>query len=149
MYKNILVPTDGSELSRMAIEHGVSLAKQLNANITFVTVRSPFHSLTGEPEMVVEMPEDYKQFVHSYLSEEYDKRLADARSVAETSEVDCTTVYIEQQHPYQGIIDTAAEHGCDLILMASHGRRGVSGVILGSETAKVLTHCEIPVLVCR
>ncbi len=149
MYQNILIPTDGSQLSAAAIEHGVRLAKHINAKITFLTVRSPFHSLTGEPEMVVDMPDDYRQFVHSYLTEETDKWLSDARKVAEASGVGCETVCAEHEHAYQGIIDTAHRQGCDLVLMASHGRRGMAGIILGSETVKVLTHSSVPVLVYR
>lgn len=149
MYRNILIPTDGSDLSDKAISHGVALASAIGSRITFVTVADTLHSMSGEPEMVVAMPEEYKRFVHTYLTEETDQRLAAARAAAKASGVECETICVQHEHPHQAIIDTAQREGCDLILMASHGRRGVSAVILGSETSKVLTHSAIPVLVYR
>ncbi len=151
MYKNILIPTDGSDLSEKAVNHGVLLAKALDATLTFVTVRKPFHSLGlgGEPVMVVKMPDAYKGYVHDYLTAESSERLAAAKSVAEQEGRDCETVDVENDQIYQGILDIAAERKCDLIVMASHGRRGISAVVLGSETVKVLTHSKVPVLVYR
>lgn len=149
MYRNILIPTDGSDLSDKAIVHGVALAAAIGSKITFVTVAGTLNTMSGEPEMVVAMPEEYKRFVHTYLNEETDQRLTAARSAAKASGVPCETFCVQHDHPYQAIIDVAQREECDLILMASHGRRGVSAVILGSETAKVLTHSKIPVLVYR
>lgn len=149
MYKNILIPTDGSELSEKAIKHGVALAKKLSAKVIFVTVTSPFRSIYSEPEMVVGMTDEYRKFVHAYLTSESTKRLAVANSAAEDGDVSCDAISIEHEDIYQGIIDTAKLKGCDLILMASHGRRGISAIVLGSETVKVLTHSKIPVLVYR
>ena len=147
MYSNILVPTDGAELSQKAVTHGVALAQTLGAAITFVTVRRPF--LSGDPEAIVPVPEEYSGFVHDYLTGETDRLLASARAVAEDADVACNTVCAENDHIYQGIIDTAGERSCDLIVMASHGRSGISAVVLGSETLKVLTHSTVPVLVYR
>jgi len=149
MYKHILIPTDGSELSKKAIAQGVALARALSAGLTFVTVRAPFHAMAGEPEMVVTMPEEYTAYVHDYLTAESGARLAAAKAVAEAEGVACETVDVAHDHVHQAILETAAEKGCDLIVMASHGRRGISAVVLGSETVKVLTHGNLPVLVCR
>ena len=149
MYNHILIPTDGSELSEKAVRGGVKLAKDFGARITFVTVRKPFHALAGEPQMVVKMPDEYSKYVHDYLTADADARLAAAEAIAQENEVSCQAIDIENDHPYQGILDTAAERGCDLIVMASHGRSGISGIVLGSETLKVLTHSKLPVLVYR
>ena len=149
MYKNILMPTDGSVLSQKAVEHGVALAQTLNAEITFVAVTTPFHSVSGEPQMVANMPDSFKDFVHDYLASDAASALSQAQAVATDAGVQCDTICIERDHIYQGIIDTAADRGSDLILMASHGHRGLVGVILGSETQKVLAHSTIPVLVYR
>lgn len=149
MYNNILIPTDGSELSEKAVRQGVALAKAFGATISFVTVREPFHSLPGDPQMVVDMPDEYKKYVHDYLTAGANARLSAAQSIAEQAGVSCETVDVEHDHVYQGILDAAAHQGCDLIVMASHGRSGLSGVVLGSETLKVLTHSKLPVLVYR
>lgn len=149
MYQNILIPTDGSGLSDLAVNHGVTLARHLDAKVTFLTVAGVLNTLSEEPEMVVAMPEDLKRFVHTYLTEETDKRLVAARAVAEASNVPCETLCVHDDHPHHAIIETAENQDCDVILMASHGRRGVSSVLLGSETAKVLAHSTVPVLVYR
>lgn len=149
MYKNILIPTDGSELSEKAIGQGVSLAKALGAKITFVTVRNPFQTLRGQPQMMIYMPDEFKNYIQDYVTDDANKRLSAGKSVAEQGGVSCETVDVEHDHIYREILDTAAEHDCDLIVMASHGRSSISAVLLGSETLKVLTHSKLPVLVCR
>ena len=149
MYTNILIPTDGSELSEKAIGRGVALAKAFGAKITFVTVREPFHPLPGDPQMVVEMPDEYKKYVDDYLAADANGRLSAANSIAEQAGVSCETVDVEHDNVYQGILDAAAACGCDFIIMASHGRSGFSGIVLGSVTLKVLTHSKLPVLVYR
>ena len=149
MYKKILMPTDGSTLSQKAIEHGVSLAQTLNAEITFVAVTTPFHSVSGDPQMVANMPDSSRDFVHDYLASDAASALSQAQTVATDAGVQCDALRIEHDHIYQGIIDTATDRGCDLILMASHGHRGLVGVILGSVTQEVLAHSTIPVLVYR
>ncbi|MDJ1156907.1 universal stress protein [Chelatococcus sp. SYSU_G07232] len=145
MYKHILVPTDGTELSDKAIAHGVSLAKAVGATITGLTVSPPFHAFAVDPMMVADTPEAYRDHVWRAAT----KRLAKVRSAAEAAGVTCDTLHVENDHPYEAIIDTAKTRACDLIVMASHGRRGLSAILLGSETVKVLTHSDIPVLVCR
>jgi len=149
MYKNILIPTDGSELSEGAIIQGVSLAKALGAKITFVTVRHPFHALRGQPQMMIYMPDEFKEYIRDYVAADATRRLSAANTIADRGGMSCETVDVEHDQVYRGILETAADRGCDLIVMASHGRGGISAVVLGSETLKVLTHSKLPVLVCR
>jgi nucleotide-binding universal stress UspA family protein len=145
MYKHILIPTDGSELSKLALEEGVALAKALNARVTIITVTTPFHIITASPVMLTDTPERYEEHVTATAGEYLDE----GKKIAAAAGVECNVLHIEHEHPYKAIIDTAQEQGCDAIQMASHGRRGISAVLLGSETLKVLTHSTIPVIVCR
>jgi nucleotide-binding universal stress UspA family protein len=146
MYKHILLPTDGSELSKKAIEHGIALAKAVGATVTALVVSTPFSSLVVvEPRMVADALDSYKQLV-AHHAEQY---LAMVRDTARASDINCNALCIEHDQPYDAIIDTAKKGGCDLIVMASHGLSGASAVVLGSETLKVLTHTSIPVLVYR
>jgi nucleotide-binding universal stress UspA family protein len=145
MYRHILIPTDGTELSQKAIRHGVALAKELKARVTAVTVSVPFHILALDPAMVTDTAEGYAQ----RMMEAIEKYLGVAKDAAAAAAVTCDAIHVEHEHPYRAIIDTAKSRGCDLIVMASHGRRGVAAIVLGSETVKVLTHSTIPVLVYR
>jgi len=145
MYKHILIPTDGSELSKKAVHHGIGLAKALNAKVTAVTVSEAFHIFAVEPGMVTDTPDEYKKRIAALAT----KYLKAAKDAATAASVPCDVVQVEHEHPYETIIDTARKKGCDAIVMASHGRRGVSAVVLGSETVKVLTHSNIPVVVVR
>jgi nucleotide-binding universal stress UspA family protein len=145
MYGNILIPTDGSELSGKAVEHGLALAKRIGAKATALTVFPPFHTLTTNTQMIEDTPARYK----ARMQENAEKILAAVAAAAQAAGVVCATVQVEHEHPYQAIIDIATSKGCDLIVMASHGRRGISALVLGSETIKVLTHCKVPVLVHR
>ena len=134
MYTHILIPTDGSELAGKGVQHGVALAKRIGAKVTILTVLPP-DMITTDREMI------------EIRKERMQKQL-DAVAM-QTAGVACETIQVEHEHPYQAIINTADSKGCDLIVMASHGRRGISAIVLGSETVKVLTHCKIPVLVYR
>jgi nucleotide-binding universal stress UspA family protein len=145
MHKHILIPTDGSALSQAAVEYGVALAKAVGANITILTVSAPFHTFAAGPAMVTDTPEQYAKRVAALATRYLDV----AKEVALAAGVSCETVNVEHDHPYLAIIETAAKRSCDLIVMASHGRKGASAVVLGSETNKVLTHSAIPVLVVR
>lgn len=145
MYKNILIPTDGSELAGKAVQHGLNLAKTIGAKITAVTVSKPFRIFTLEMGMVEDTSADYKKRVQEQSTKTL-QGVADQAKIVGTA---CETVHLEHEHPYQAIIDTAKSKGCDLIVMASHGRRGIAALVLGSETVKVLTHSKIPVLVHR
>jgi nucleotide-binding universal stress UspA family protein len=141
MYKHILIPTDGSGLSEQAIQHGIALAKAVGARVTAVTITEPFYVSAFEPDMV----EHYKKHVAALAT----KHLDVAKNAAGASNVPCEVVRLEHEHAYQAIIDAAQSRGCDVIVMASHGRRGLSAIVLGSETVKVLTHSPIPVVVVR
>jgi len=140
MHRHILIPTDGSALSQAAVEYGIALAKSVGAKVTVLTVSTPFHIFAVEPEMVTDTAEQYAKQAAAYAK----KYLDTAKEVALAAGVSCETVHVEHDHPYLAIIETAAKKSCDLIVMASHGRRGISAVVLGSETSKVLTHSSIP-----
>jgi nucleotide-binding universal stress UspA family protein len=133
MYKHILVPTDGSQLAREAIPRGIALAKLLGAKVTGITVTVPSQVFADSKQS--------RAVAEKYLSEVQD--------AAAAAGVSCSVINAEHEQPHQAIIDAAKNNGCDLIVMASHGRRGISALVLGSETVKVLTHCTVPVLVYR
>jgi nucleotide-binding universal stress UspA family protein len=143
MYTNILIATDGSELAGEAVQHGIALAMRIAAKVTVLTVSPPFHVFTTDTQMIEDTAAQYQARMNQYA----DKILSSVAHLAQAAGVVCETVHVEHEHPYQAIIDTAASRGCDLIVMASHGRRGISAIVLGSETVKVLTHSKIPVLV--
>jgi nucleotide-binding universal stress UspA family protein len=145
VYTNILIPTDGSELAGKAVRHGMALARQIGAKVTALTVLPPFHVFTTDTQMLEDTPAQYKVRMQAHA----EKTLGAVAQAAQTSGVACEMVHVEHEHPYQAIIDTAGSKGCDLIVMASHGRNGISAIVLGSETVKVLTHSKIPVLVHR
>jgi len=145
MYRNILIATDGSELAEKALRDGISLGKGIGAKVTVLTVTIPFHILTTDVEMIEDIRPQYNKRMEAQSA----KILGAAANAAKAAGIECETVHAEHEHPYQAIIDTAISRGCDLIEMASHGRRGVSAILLGSETLKVLTHSKIPVLVHR
>ncbi len=145
MYKNVLIPTDGSELAGKAVRHGIALAKEIGAKITVLTATTPFRVLTFEMQMLDDTADQHKKRMQDYAL----KTLGAVAETAKAAGVACDTVHVEHEHPYQAVIDTAKSKGCDLIVMASHGRRGISAIVLGSETVKVLTHSKIPVLVYR
>jgi nucleotide-binding universal stress UspA family protein len=148
MYKHILLPYDGSPLSERALSEGIRIAKHAQAKITLLNVVAPYHlPLAGD-----HTSHAVKEIERQFLAE-FEKRasamLDKARSLAAAAGVDCDSVVHPGLHPYEEIIAQASKRRCDLILMASHGRRGLQGLLLGSETVKVLTHCAIPVLVVR
>jgi nucleotide-binding universal stress UspA family protein len=145
MYQHILIPTDGSEPSKIALHEGIALAKALSARVTALTVTTPFHVFTSDPSMIADSAGQYEKHVKALA----EQRLSEAKEVARMAAVPCDVVHVEHEHPYQAIIETAQNLGCDVIQMASHGRRGISAIVLGSETLKVLTHSTIPVIVCR
>ena len=145
MYKHILIPTDGSEFSNKAVLQGSALARAIGARVTIVTASPTFQTFAPDPFMAVTTPEQMRQLCGNDAVE----MLAAAAETAKRTGAPCDTVHVEDDRPYQAIIDTATKRGCDLIFMASHGRKGLSAILLGSETIKVLTHSKIPVLVCR
>jgi nucleotide-binding universal stress UspA family protein len=145
MYKHILIATDGSSLSSRGVEHGVELAKALQAEVTLLTVSERFHVFSMEAEQLEETRASFKE----HIRQEALRTLSEAYRIAEAAGITATQIHLEDDQPYEAIIRTAEGRGCDLIVMASHGRGGVSALLLGSETMKVLTHSKIPVLVVR
>ncbi len=145
MYTHMLIPTDGSELAGKAVRHGIELAKRIGAKATVLTVLPPFHTFTTDTQMIEDTPARYQ----ARMREQAEKTLGAAAQAAHAAGVACETVEVEHEHPYQAIVELAETKGCDLIVMASHGRHGIAALVLGSETVKVLTHCKIPVLVHR
>ena len=148
MYRHILIPTDGTERSQRAVQHGLSLAKAIGAKVTAITVEPTFNvfNLTHAQENKInQVFEDYTAHAKAHAA----KILDNVASAAKAAGVSCETLQVEQDHPHQAIIDTAKAKGCDLIVMASHGRSGVSAIVMGSVTTKVVTHTDIPVLICH
>ena len=145
MFKHILVPTDGSPLSAMAIKASVALAKEIGARITGLYVMPAFHVLTYNTEMLEDTAE---QFAIDSVRHANDY-LAVIETAAKEAGVAFSAMRTTSDYPYEAIIAAAREMECDLIAMASHGRKGVKGILLGSETQKVLSHSQIPVLVYR
>ena len=145
MFKRILVPTDGSKLSEQAIKKAIEFAKAISANVVGVTVSEPFHIFALDPLMATNNEPLYQA--------ECEKRAARYLRVidkaAQAAGVNCSGHHVFSAQPYQAIIAIAMANQCDLIAMASHGRKGVSALLLGSETTKVLTHSSVPVLVLR
>jgi nucleotide-binding universal stress UspA family protein len=145
MYRHIFIPTDGSLLSGEAIRHGVELAASISAKVRFVSVSAPFRKFSLEVEPVEDTPEAYR----AHREERAARILDQAGRVAAAAGVAFEVRHIEEDQPFHAIIREAEQNGCDLIAMASHGLRGMSTLVLGSETVKVLTHTSIPVLVYR
>jgi nucleotide-binding universal stress UspA family protein len=146
MYKNILLPTDGSALSDVAIDSGLRFAKAVGAKVTglYVMLEREPESFEDYAPVAVKAPkldEIAKQEAEQYLRIVADK----ARALG----VPCDTRSMTHTSPHQAIIAMATQTGCDLIVMASHGRKGITGELVGSETARVITNCKIPVLVYR
>jgi nucleotide-binding universal stress UspA family protein len=144
MFKRILVPTDGSDLSDKAIAAAIDLARTLKASVIGMTTLEPY-SYSNLSEYRPETLDDYEARMDQAGAERLG-RIADAAARAGVS---VETVSVKSFSPYEAIIDTAKDKKCDLIVMASHGRRGLNAVLLGSETQKVLTHSSIPVMVYR
>ena len=145
MYKHVLIPTDGSELSAKAEAAGLTLARALDAKVTALTVTPPFQFIGTEPMMLVATEPEYEKAQAARAQ----KTLERVKTTAAAIGVPVETLRAVNAHPFQAIITAAKERECDLVFMASHGRRGVTGLILGSETTKVLTHSKVPVLVYR
>jgi nucleotide-binding universal stress UspA family protein len=146
MYHNILIATDGSVLARKAVAHGLGLAKALGAKVTAVIVEAPFSVFELPGSSPRELPQAYAQHAE-YVKRHAGAVLGDIAEAAKKASVPCETLQLEHDQPYQAIIKIANDKGCDAIVMAAHGRTGISAVLLGSVTNKVLTHSAIPVVV--
>jgi nucleotide-binding universal stress UspA family protein len=148
MYRHVLIPTDGSELAQKAIVHGLSFAKAVGAKVTALTVEPSFNVYdvpASRANLMSAAFDEYAKFAREHAASILNGIANDAKAVG----VECETVQVIHDHPYQAIVATAKEKACDLIVMASHGRSGISAIMLGSVTAKVLTHTTVPVLVYR
>jgi nucleotide-binding universal stress UspA family protein len=144
MFTKILVPTDGTELSLKATRSAVKMAQRLNARIVGMTVVEPYVD-TPLADYRAGQAGEYEQRMEAIGRE----RLAQLEADAKAASVAVETTVARSPSPYEAIIDTARRRKCDVIFMASHGRKGLSAVLLGSETQKVLTHSDIPVMVYR
>ena len=145
LFKHILLPTDGSRPSEIAVFNGVELARQNGARVTAVHAIPQFHLLTYRAASIEESQD---QFIKD-AEEHAERYLAFVRRAAEEAKVECATLTELSDHPYDVICKAAKRLGCDLIVMASHGRRGLTGLLLGSETQRVLAQSTVPVLIWR
>ena len=144
MYKRILFPTDGSEITLKALQSAIALAKLTSAEIYVLSVKEPFpYSAISEMQPVP--PQEFYDAQERIAS----GRVQAAADAARAAGLTCQAHTVEAIHPWEAILDHAKNQGCDLIVMASHGRRGVTALLLGSETSRVLTHTALPVLVVR
>ncbi len=145
MYKHILIATDGSELAGKAVTQGLALAKALGARVTAVSVTEPWATM-APPEV---LKEPFVQEFERAAAERAKRALDSVAAAAKEAGVACSTLHVRDRFPAEGILEAAAQVGCDLVVMASHGRRGVAKLLLGSQATEVLTHSAVPVLVCR
>jgi nucleotide-binding universal stress UspA family protein len=144
MYQRILVPTDGSDISQKAVKTACDLAKLSGGRLVTLSVKWPF-PYSAISEMQPEPPQEYFDAQERVASE----RVRAAIAQAQAAGVACSGSTVEALHPWQAIVDCAREQACDLIVMASHGRRGLTALLLGSETQRVLIHSPLPVLVVK
>ena len=145
MYEHILIPTDGSDLAEKAVVQGLELARQLGARVTLVSVIQPLRPPGGESVQLRATLEEYD----NEQRRQTESWLAQAGQRASASGVTCEVVAVNAMNPADAIVETARERGCDLVAIASHGRSGLSAVLLGSVTQKVLAGSDLPVLVYR
>ncbi|MFD0916246.1 universal stress protein [Pseudahrensia aquimaris] len=145
MYKHILLPTDGSKFAEEGVRQGCQLAKELGAKVTVVTVTESLVSVNGG-ELAMAFPvETYDKATRDQAS----VTLENAAKIASEVGVDATTLHVEKERPVNGILKAAESTGADLIVMSSHGRHGISRMLLGSQATAVVSHSEIPVLVFK
>ena len=148
MYKHILIATDGSELAAKGLAHGGQLAKSLGALVTVVTVTEPWSAM----EMASLARQGNQNIINEFeaaSTQTADRILEASASTVEGYGVTVETMHVMDSHPAEGIIQSATDKGCDLIVMASHGRRGLGRLFLGSQAAEVLSHSKVPVLIIR
>jgi nucleotide-binding universal stress UspA family protein len=144
MYQRILVPTDGSDITAKAVATAVALAKQSGASLATLCVKEPFpYSAISEMQPVP--PQEFYDAQERIAAD----RVKAVMAAAAAAGVACEGATVEALHPWEAILDQARAKGCDLIVMASHGRRGMAALLIGSETSRVLTHSSLPVLVVK
>jgi nucleotide-binding universal stress UspA family protein len=144
MFKRILVPTDGSDITAKAIDTSIELARSLGAELHTISVKEPF-PYSAISEMQPTPPQEFFDAQERIAA----NRVQAVVDLCRKAGVSCQAHTVEALHPWEAIIEHARRMQCDLLVMASHGRRGVSALLLGSETQKVLTHSKVPVLVVR
>lgn len=145
MYKTVLVAIDGSELSELAQNHALALAKAFGSRVVVVHVTPPWSSLVVGDAVVMYPPADYDQTMEKSAQ----KLLAKSAEVFKSAGIDVETVHNTDPQAHKAIVETAKDKGCDLIVMGSHGRHGLAGLMLGSVATKVVTHAHVPVLIVR
>jgi nucleotide-binding universal stress UspA family protein len=148
MFKHILIATDGSELADKAVVHGLTLARALNAKATAVTVTEPWDALSMAAIAEAKMRNPIADY-EEHMAAAANRILSSVGGKAKKLEVECATIHVKDRHPAEGIVETAQVHVCDLIVMASHGRRGLAKLLIGSQANRVVTLSPVPVLVCR
>jgi nucleotide-binding universal stress UspA family protein len=148
MYANILLSTDGSDVARKGVEHGIALAKAVNAKATVITVTEPLpvYYGSGHDSGWIPTQQEFDRF-DAACKERAGEVLDEARAMAESVGISVELLHVPNAHPATAIIETAKSRGCDLIVMASHGRRGLRKLFLGSQTSEVLVNGSVPVLV--
>ncbi len=144
MFKRILIPTDGSDITAKAVNAAIGMARIHSAELYVLSVKEPF-PYSAVSEMQPTPPQEFFDAQERIAG----ARVKEVEALAQAAGVTCHLQTEEALHAWEAIIEHANEHQCDLVVMASHGRRGVSALLLGSETQKVLTHCKIPVLIVR
>jgi nucleotide-binding universal stress UspA family protein len=148
MYQRILIATDGSETASKAVAHGIALAKDLKVPVSVVTVTEAWSAfdLAKMTRLGSQNPiTQYEEMATAAASNILEK----AAQIAKSQGVTCELVHVRDQYPAEGIIATAKDKGCDLIVMASHGHRGIDRLLLGSQANQVLTHSKVPALIVR
>ena len=148
MYKHILIATDGSDLAQKAETTGLALTKELNAKATAVTVTEPWDALSMAALAERSVPNPVADY-EECMAGSANRILWGVGEAAKKVQISCTPLHVKDRYPAEGIIETAKERGCDLIVMASHGRRGLSKMLLGSQATKVVSLSPVPVLICR
>jgi nucleotide-binding universal stress UspA family protein len=149
MYAHILVSTDGSDIARKGVEHGLALAKALNAKVTAVTVTEPLAAGLAVGRGGWIPPQEMRDNFNSAREDFVNDILADIRAMAGKIGISLDFLHISDSHPSTAIVETAKSRGCDLIVMASHGRSGLTKLFLGSQTSAVLADGSVPVLIVR
>jgi len=144
MFRRILVPTDGSDITKKAVDVAIGMARAMGARLYTLSVKEPF-PYSAISEMQPTPPQEFYDAQERIAN----ARVQQVRESCAAAGMTCEAHTIEALHPWEAIIDHAKRQECDLIVMASHGRRGVTALLLGSETQKVLTHTTIPVLIVR
>lgn len=145
MYEHILIATDGSELASKALHQGLALAKALNAKATVITVTEPWAAI-APGEIAMTFPAgDYEKGCAEHAA----KILGDAGKHAKSMDTTCDVLHVKDRYPAEGILETVKSKGCDFIVMASHGRRGVARLLIGSQANRVVIQSVVPVLVCK